>query len=342
MKRVFTLMAIMLAMLSANAQTVERDLELVGSNLNLPPKYITGRAEFQQFQKWGEVLFFDKEQSDGKTTSAYEIYSDEWPTLHLEFETLLPNIQLHIRGDVDKYVQLDPESLTFDVNLAELGLDPSMPISLIALQSTEKQTETVIITKCVLVNEGGEEMPLYYSVNNSGGWGVKIVGEAKLLSGKVEFLADAWAQLGGKDWCPAELADCTNAIWTIELNEPVATDQLQLIIDAEKTFYLGEFIQPGATTLRFDVNAYHAESSYSPESVKAIQQLRVQVKAKLPEPVFLNVKSVKLTMEGVADGITEVKVPNNSSAPIYNLSGQRVKTPTKGIYIQNGKKFLVK
>lgn len=343
MKKIFTLIAIFMAALSANADNVTTELELVGSNLTLPPKYMTGRAEFQQFQKWGEVMFFDKEQSDGKTTSPYEIYQEEWQTLHVAFEALLPDLQFHIKGDVDKYLPIEDTSvLTYDINLAETGLDPDSPISLFALQSKEKQTETAIIKECYLTNGNGDKMYLYYSVNNSGGWGVKIVGEGKLLSGKVVFNADSWAQLGGADWAPEALKNATNAIWTIELAEPVATDQLQLIIDADKTYYLGEFIQPGATTLKYDANAYHAESTYSPELASSITSMRIQVKGKLESDVTLNIKSVTLTLEGVSTGINTVKVTNNANAPIYNLSGQRVDNPTKGIYIQNGHKFIIK
>ena len=45
-----------------------------------------------------------------------------------------------------------------------------------------------------------------------------------------------------------------------------------------------------------------------------------------------------------ASGIeaTESGLPANADAPVYNLNGQRVDTPTKGIYIKNGRKVLVK
>jgi hypothetical protein len=40
-------------------------------------------------------------------------------------------------------------------------------------------------------------------------------------------------------------------------------------------------------------------------------------------------------IESVVNGL-------DANAPIYDLSGRRVKVATKGIYIQNGKKFMVK
>ena len=33
---------------------------------------------------------------------------------------------------------------------------------------------------------------------------------------------------------------------------------------------------------------------------------------------------------------------NAGNAPLYNLQGQRVDQPVKGLYIQNGKKVVVK
>ena len=44
---------------------------------------------------------------------------------------------------------------------------------------------------------------------------------------------------------------------------------------------------------------------------------------------------------GEATGISEMKNAN-TSAEIYNLNGMRVAQPVKGLYIQNGKKMIVK
>lgn len=46
---------------------------------------------------------------------------------------------------------------------------------------------------------------------------------------------------------------------------------------------------------------------------------------------------------GTLDGIASPSVGKTvKDAPIYDLSGRRVSKPTAGIYIQNGKKFVVK
>lgn len=40
------------------------------------------------------------------------------------------------------------------------------------------------------------------------------------------------------------------------------------------------------------------------------------------------------------DGVQFVEVPSQRAAVVYNLSGQRVENPTKGIFIINGKKVI--
>lgn len=43
----------------------------------------------------------------------------------------------------------------------------------------------------------------------------------------------------------------------------------------------------------------------------------------------------------VTEGISDVKA-DGSKAPVYNVAGQRVENAQKGLYIQNGKKVIVK
>ena len=41
-------------------------------------------------------------------------------------------------------------------------------------------------------------------------------------------------------------------------------------------------------------------------------------------------------------GLSNVEAKESKSGDIYNLQGMKVAQPTKGIYIQNGKKYIVK
>lgn len=356
MKKVFTLFVLFVAAMAVNAATIEKDLELAGSNVTLPPVYVTGRAEFQNYKKWGEVKLFDLQQSTG--ADPYEIYIDEWPVLHLEFEKLVDNMQIKVTDDSGyKYVQLDATETVFDINFAEAGVSTDGPITYIGLQSTEAQTESVIITKCALMtDDASDELPLYYVNNNSGGWGVKVVGDLKCLSGNVDFLK-RYAYIGGSTWCnSSDLADATNVIYTITLNEPVPSDNFQVIIknDESKEFYYNDYITRGSTVVTINLkDIIDANPTYSPVAPDKISEVKIQMKA-IEGDVnavagdyveTLNVKSVKMKVEkeGSVNGINIVKTSaGNEDAPIYNIAGQCVRKANKGIFIQNGRKFIVK
>ncbi len=51
---------------------------------------------------------------------------------------------------------------------------------------------------------------------------------------------------------------------------------------------------------------------------------------------------VKLYIDGVATAISEINADVQKSGLIYNLAGQRVSKATKGIYVKNGRKVVVK
>ena len=55
-----------------------------------------------------------------------------------------------------------------------------------------------------------------------------------------------------------------------------------------------------------------------------------------------SLKIYGIEVESVTDGIETATLTDGDDAPIYNLNGQRVDTPHRGVYIQNGKKVLVK
>ena len=54
------------------------------------------------------------------------------------------------------------------------------------------------------------------------------------------------------------------------------------------------------------------------------------------------VRSLKIAFEDAETGINEVNAPEAAANGYFNLAGQRVANPTKGLYIVNGKKVLVK
>ena len=60
-------------------------------------------------------------------------------------------------------------------------------------------------------------------------------------------------------------------------------------------------------------------------------------------PSSMNANSIKMVFDGETTGIEDSFIEMNADAPIFDLSGRQVLNPVKGgIYIQNGKKFIVK
>lgn len=343
MKKFFALVAFAFATLTASA-AVDTQLELTGSNLQLPTLLLTGEAEFQNYRKWGEVTFFPSDQE----ADAYEIYPEDTPTLHMEFEEFSENLQLKVVGDADKYYGLDGAETVFDVDLTQWGFEV---ISQISLQAKENDI-TVKIKKCVLVNEDGEEFPLCYKNLNASGWGVKVVGSAKCLSGKVFFIGN-WGQVGGEAWAPADvLAGATYAKYTVTLNEPLeAVDivdangepiKYQFVCDADRTTY--HTIDPGTTVFELE----SAPEGYCPNTPEIISKARIQLGgsgATFPESKsecpYLNFKSVVLTVEKDVNGVKTV-MTYDLTDQIFNVAGQRVSENAKGLVIKNGKKYVVK
>lgn len=68
------------------------------------------------------------------------------------------------------------------------------------------------------------------------------------------------------------------------------------------------------------------------------QSARVMHRANATE----NVLKIYSAAWGKATGISSTYGDNGSETKIYNMNGQRVKTPSKGLYIVNGKKVIVK
>lgn len=53
-------------------------------------------------------------------------------------------------------------------------------------------------------------------------------------------------------------------------------------------------------------------------------------------------RDLTFTIDGVSTSIEGIKTTQSDIQDVYNLNGQRIQTPTKGLYIMNGKKMVVK
>ena len=77
------------------------------------------------------------------------------------------------------------------------------------------------------------------------------------------------------------------------------------------------------------------------------QSLASQAATVATDKAYLNATAagakLRIVFEGESTGIEAIEATESvNSGVIYNLAGQRVAAPTKGIYIKNGKKILVK
>ena len=65
-------------------------------------------------------------------------------------------------------------------------------------------------------------------------------------------------------------------------------------------------------------------------------------KAYLPKPAASEARALTIEIGGKTTGISKVEASVAEGAEIYNMIGQRVAQPAKGLYIVNGKKVIVK
>ena len=77
---------------------------------------------------------------------------------------------------------------------------------------------------------------------------------------------------------------------------------------------------------------------YESKGTTTIKGFRAYLKDKNPDTTG----EVKLYIDGVATAISEINADVQESGLIYNLAGQRVSKTTRGIYVKNGRKVVVK
>lgn len=96
------------------------------------------------------------------------------------------------------------------------------------------------------------------------------------------------------------------------------------------------------STGAFVLSQANGETGFYSYTGSAIGAFKAYLPKTTADGEQIRVKSIQFPSEGTT-GVENIK--NNvetKNAPIYNLNGQRVINPTKGIYIKNGKKFIVK
>ena len=179
----------------------------------------------------------------------------------------------------------------------------------------------------------------------------------------VKFI-DGWSEafLYG-DWSRATKKVSDYKGFRVEMEDDSYADKLQIKVYGDKS---GEKNQDGSdkykeqmaplasgsnsTTITFDASALG--STFWGVSLQTISgpltakvKKAVLIKADDSEIVSTVTKAwgCEVSSESTPTGIQSIKVfASETDGAIYNLSGQRVSSPSKGIYIQNGKKIIIK
>jgi hypothetical protein len=179
----------------------------------------------------------------------------------------------------------------------------------------------------------------------------------------VKFIDD-WSEafLYG-DWSRATKKVSDYKGFRVEMEDDSYADKLQIKVYGDKS---GEKNQDGSdkykeqmaplasgsnsTTITFDASALG--STFWGVSLQTISgpltakvKKAVLIKADDSEIVSTVTKAwgCEVSSESTPTGIQSIKVfASETDGAIYNLSGQRVSSPSKGIYIQNGKKIILR
>ena len=179
----------------------------------------------------------------------------------------------------------------------------------------------------------------------------------------VKFIDD-WSEafLYG-DWSRATKKVSDYKGFRVEMEDDSYADKLQIKVYGDKS---GEKNDDGSdkykeqmaqlasgtntTTITFDASALGStfwgvtlQTTSGPLTAKV--KKAVLIKADDSETVSTVTKAwgCEVSSESTPTGIQSIKVfASETDGAIYNLSGQRVSSPSKGIYIQNGKKIILK
>ncbi|MBO4827637.1 MAG: hypothetical protein J5506_10495 [Prevotella sp.] len=128
---------------------------------------------------------------------------------------------------------------------------------------------------------------------------------------------------------------------------------------SKTTIKLGELVKDDEVKLRFKGSG-DSERALTPTNVEVTDGSLTTADVDVHEATLKVLKSgvVALTTgngfqfmaitindelpEVVEDGISTIAEKSNGNGAIYNIAGQQVRNAQKGVYIQNGKKFIVK
>ena len=120
------------------------------------------------------------------------------------------------------------------------------------------------------------------------------------------------------------MMDTERAVGHQVLTRAVAPGRYNMVVYSND----GSALRDGSTPLlHFDVSGCKT----SDITVTGIQMVNKQYETVLLPDIC-----------GATNGIVDVEADSDNQQPYYNITGARVNKPTRGIYIQNGRKVVVK
>ena len=339
MKKIFTLVAMAMMAVGANAQTLiaEKDWSGVTDDA-LPWIQFAGSEEegFNGSAKGGadgiEITVNEKTgqlwQPQANVVEGFDLEVDK--NYKVVVTAKLPcDGQLQINmGDWGVNFQYDfPVTATGDFqeiecDFAEYGGDATG--AHVLFQCGDFQGTTIVKSVKVydMDGEGGGEEFVDITSNFTYTWNADETLEFN-EDGSITFNSQTWGGMAAwfaVDDVPVDWSGYSKVVF--EYAEPTTVNTQILVGDAKAWG---------------DVGITSLECSFEGVDMSAISQIALQTS----EPTTLVVKRVYLVVGG-ASGIKDVKATQSSNSAIYNLAGQKVNTSYKGIVIKNGKKFIQK
>lgn len=325
MKKIFTLFITVFVALSVNAQTETLAFAIDAYPWNYSVSAssdvtITGSSA------WGEYSL----------TDLSSITVDDYSGITVRYSDAADNFQLKILGSMIKdgeevteaYVDLSSGQSEYTYDLSGV----TGTITTLEAQAKEAGA-TITINSAVLVKSDGTEEALTF-----GGavWGITV---SPLTTPDISFTGQygclelVLASDGSSiSYDPSTDADY-NKVITVELEEALTGNLMIEFDNASGGIAWYNFYEGDATlTATLSTN----------DLTEAVVKVYLKAADSSGYPIAANIKSATITTS-LATGISAVEVEDAADdAPIYNLQGQRVTKDTKGILIQNGKKFVNK
>ncbi len=255
---------------------------------------------------------FTKQYGDLGLCKALPVSINDYKGFRVEFaEGVVSNLQLKVEnGSTTKYIPAAEDAKEIFIDFTEQFGTGN--VTVINLQDGGTG-HSCTITKAVLIKQNGEEVPS--EIDTAVGYN-KVI---EAYSGNVTFLKQ-YAKIGGWENSDANADDT----YTVTFKETVPAETFQWVYKDSNTHY--PEIKEATNVMSLNIKGAYSDCA-------------LQYKASGQQTYFI--KSIVLN-KAITTGISSMETLRNDFGAWYTLEGIRVAHPTKGVFIQNGKKVVKK